>query len=233
MEILIGVVVVALVAAAFYYSYLAAKRRREALAQLAVELGWRFAPDKDSSHDDQFACFEVFRSGHSRVAYNTLYGSTTIDSQTYDAKMGDFSYQVTTSNGKTTSTTTYHFSYLILELPFRQHVPSLLIRREGMFDKLKGMFGFDDIDFESAEFSRRFYVKSDDKRFAYDVVDPRMMEFLLDSDPPIIDIENGFGLFCDGKRCWDPGQFRQALSWASQFFDSWPDHVKDSLSATQ
>ena len=37
----------------------------------------------------------------------------------------------------------------------------------------------DDIDFESAEFSTKFYVKNVDKKYAYDLIHPRMMEFLL------------------------------------------------------
>ena len=62
--------------------------------------------------------------------------------------------------------------------PFR-NVPDLLIRPEGFFDKVAGAFGFDDIDFESEEFSRAFFVKSSDKRFAYDVLHPRMLELLM------------------------------------------------------
>ena len=64
-------------------------------------------------------------------------------------------------SGKSTQTHTYRFSYLIAHVPFAG-VPALLNRREGMFDKIAGAFGFDDIDYESAEFSRRFQVKSAD-----------------------------------------------------------------------
>jgi hypothetical protein len=39
--------------------------------------------------------------------------------------------------------------------------------------------GIEDIDFESAEFSSKFCVKSPDRRWAYDVIHPRLMEFLL------------------------------------------------------
>ena len=81
----------------------------------------------------------------------------TIDERNYPAKMGDFVYKITTSTGKSTQTRTYRFSYLILHLPFG-NVPDLLIRREGMFDKLAGAFGFDDIDFESAVAEARRWV---------------------------------------------------------------------------
>src|SRR5688572_14601020 len=145
-------------------AHLANRKRQEELAALARELGWQFNPGKDKSHDEEYAHFEIFRRGHSRAAYNTLSGALVIDGRRYPAKMGDFTYQVTQHTGKSTSTQTYRFSYLIVHLPFGQ-VPALLIRREGIFDKLAGALGFDDIDFESAEFSKKFHVKSDDKRF--------------------------------------------------------------------
>ena len=142
--------------------------------------------------------------------------------------MGDFRYKITTHTGKSTQTRTYRFSYLILHLPF-DGVPDLLIRREGVLDKIAGAFGFDDIDFESAQFSRRFHVKSPDKRFAYDVIDPRMMEFLLAGDPGTIDIERGRCCVSDGRRRWSPQQYEANLEWISRFFDNWPDHVTAGL----
>jgi hypothetical protein len=51
-------------------------------------------------------------------------------------------------------------------------------------------FGYDDIDFESHEFSRKFCVRSKDKKFAYDVCHARMIEYLLANDDLNIEIEN-------------------------------------------
>ncbi len=223
--VIVGIVVVGAVA---YFSWLAEKKRREAMAALAAELGWRFDRTRDRSHDDEYAHFEIFRRGHSRAAYNTMWGELERQGRRWPAKMGDFTYKITTSTGKSTSTQTYRFSYLILHMPWSR-VPDLLIRREGMFDKIAGVLGFDDIDFESAEFSRRFHVSSPDKRFAYDVIDPRMMEFLLKGDPPTVDIENRRCCISDGRRRWEPVEFRQKLAWITEFLDHWPKHVLASL----
>ena len=84
--ILGGIALVVLVA---YLSYLAAKKRREEMQALADHLGWRFYPDKDSSHDDEYSHFEIFRKGHSRVAFNTLVGDLEIDGRRFPAKAGD------------------------------------------------------------------------------------------------------------------------------------------------
>lgn len=223
--VIAGIVLVGVVG---YFAWLVEKKRREALAALAAQLGFRFDPSRDRDHDDEYAHFEIFRRGHSRAAHNTLSGELEIDGRRWPAKMGDFTYKITQHSGKSTSTQTYRFSYLILHMPWPD-VPDLLIRREGMFDKIAGALGFDDIDFESAQFSRLFHVSSADKRFAYDVIDPRMMEFLLAGDPPTVDIENARCCISDGRRRWEPAEFRGRLAWITEFMDRWPEHVLATL----
>jgi hypothetical protein len=228
MEILVFIVVAILIAFGIYWSYQQQLRRRQELAALASRLGWSFDPDHDSGHDEQYAQFSIFQQGHSRYAYNTLRGTLETGDRAWPAQMGDYHYQITTSNGKTTTTRTYIFSYLLLHLPYGD-VPSLAIRREGVFDKLKGAFGFDDIDFESDEFSRRFHVKSGDKRFAYDVVHPRMMEYLLESEPPAVEIDQGSCCIHDRGETWTPDEFQSRLDWAREFFALWPRHITAQL----
>lgn len=227
-QVLLVVIVIAIIIVAVVLSHMAAKKRRQDLEALARELGWSFDPSRDSSHDQEYAHFEIFRRGHSRAAYNTLSGQLQIAERSYPAKMGDFTYKITRHTGKSTTTQTYRFSYLIVHVPF-SGVPDLLIRREGVLDKLAGAFGFDDIDFESAEFSKKFHVKSADKRFAYDVCHPRMMEFLLQGEPPAVDIEHGRCCVSDGTRRWEPQQFRGMLAWVQAFFSHWPQHVTHEL----
>jgi hypothetical protein len=75
----------------------------------------------------------------------------------------------------------------ILRLPAL--FPEITITREGLFSKIAQAFGYDDIDFESHEFSRKFCVRSKDKKFAYDICHTRMMEFLLENDDLNIEID--------------------------------------------
>ena len=105
----------------------------------------------------------------------------------------------------------------------------LLYLPGGVFDKVKGAFGFDDIDFESEEFSRRFWVQSSDKRFAYDVLHPRMMEFLLRELDSAIDLEGGAICVADGSSRWEPSSFRSQLDFVVKFCELWPRHLLADL----
>ena len=74
---------------------------------------------------------------------------------------------------------TYRFTCAIKNLSTRW--PHLLIRRESLLGGVRDALGFRDLQFESDEFNKRFYVKCDDPRFASAFVDARMMAWLLDS----------------------------------------------------
>ncbi|MGF1632555.1 MAG: hypothetical protein ACFCVE_01790 [Phycisphaerae bacterium] len=228
---LMVLIVIGMVGVFFLVAYLAwlqEKKRRQAMHALAGRLGFSFHPGDDYGHDELYSHFEIFRRGHGRKAFNTLRGDTEVDGRRYPVVMGDFRYKQTSGSGKNRRTTTYTLSYCILHLPFAG-VPSLLIRQEGFFDKIGGFLGFEDIDFESAEFSRRFFVSSSDKRFAYDVIEPRMMEYLMAGRPPTIDIEHGRCLLVNGTRRWEPHEFEGCLAFAAAFFERWPEHVTRRL----
>ncbi|HED53682.1 MAG TPA: hypothetical protein ENJ00_05715 [Phycisphaerales bacterium] len=202
--------------------------REEALGRLADRIAFSFDPFPDPSHDERYRRFPIFRLGHSRQAYNTLAGQYTINNTPHPVKMGDYLYKVTSSNGKTTTTTTYRLSYLLVHLPYPM-IPDLFIRPENFFDKIGSALGFDDIDFESAEFSKKFLVKSSDKRFAYNVISPAMMEFLLASPRQTIDMRGGIICIVTGNRRWKPEEFPAKLEWTAKFIDLWPDFVLEDL----
>lgn len=212
--------IVALVVVAIVVGQRAAKKRREALSALAASLGMRFTPDSERDFDDWHP-HHAFRRGSSRAAYNRLEGGVEIGGTTFPATMGDYRYTV--QSGK--SSTTYRFSFLLMVPPWPD-IPDLHIRPEHWGDKLLGAIGFDDIDFESEEFSSAFMVKCPDKRFAYAVVHPRMMEYLMQVKGPTVEFKDGECLFMTGTSRWNPDEFRSRLAWAREFFGLWPDYLK-------
>jgi hypothetical protein len=200
------------------------RQRTQALAAWAQARGWSFDPSEDPGHDAEFPQFEVFQRGGRRRAENTVRGVATLAGRPFPIKCGD--YQYTVSTGK--SSTTYRFSYIILTLPF-PNVPGLDIRRENLLDKIAGAIGFQDINFESEQFSRAFFVKCPDKKFAYDVITPKMMDFLLGSDPPPIHISGGQVCLVDAPpRRWEPIDLDHHLAWADFFFGLWPAFLADT-----
>lgn len=230
-EAVLPLVLVALAGIALlaWYQWKVEQQRRTELAGLAASLGWSFDPSEDPDHDERFAQFEVFRRGHGRRAYNTLRGALEVQGRRFGVQAGDFTYKITSGSGKNRSTTTYRISYLIVQLPWDP--PALVIRSENVLDRLAGFLGFEDIDFESEEFSRRFHVTCKDRKFAYDLVDPAMMELLLDLKPPVINVEAGHACFCDDRGRWDPPTFRARIEFATTFLARWPRHLLQRLEA--
>ena len=225
--IFVAFAIVAIVAG--YFSYQAQQKRIIELSQFAATRGWQFDTAKDRSHDARYEHFSLFTQGNDRYAYNTIRGALAVEGQHWPVQLGDYHFTTKQSNGKSTTTVTHALSYVLLETP-HLGLPDLFIRREGFFDKVASVLGFDDIDFESAEFSDRFIVKSRDKRFAYDVLHPRMMEFMLDGAPPTIDFRRGQCCMHLGEKCWSRSEFEAVLAWVVEFFSRWPRHVTTSLS---
>jgi hypothetical protein len=224
--VILFVLFAAVAAVAIVFAAKAAAKRRQALAALAAEMGFDFDPaagEPEAPH----RLFAPFTRGHSRRMLNTMRGRSEIGGRPYPCTMGDFEYKVTHSNGKSTTTTTHRFSYILLRLPC-PGTPGLTIRQEHLLDKIAGAVGFDDIDFESERFSRRFFVKSTDKKFAYDVVHPAMMEWLL-ANPGAVLLDSGWCCATDGSGPWEPPEFRRQLAWLRGFFGLWPDFVLQDL----
>lgn len=205
------------------------KERTDAMGLLAQRMRWVFAGRaKDHGFDGRYGQFACFQRGHSRYAHNQLRGMMTVWGREVEAQAGDFHYKITRRNGKTTSTTTYRFSYFLVKLPWGARVPSLALRTEGFMDKLAGAIGFEDIDFESAEFSRRYHVRSSDRKFAFDVLHPRMIDWMLEAEPPAFEVTGGVLLLVSGGERWEPGEFQRMAGWAEAFLGRWPEYaVKD------
>lgn len=180
MEPLIIVGVIALIVVLLVLGYISARKRREAMAAVAARLGLRFQPRKDRGLARQYRFLDKLRQGSNRYAFNILSGSY----QGQEVMLFDYHYQ--TGSGKNTHH--HYFSFFIMHLSIT--LPELVIDKEGFFSKVAQAFGYDDIDFESHEFSRKFCVRSKDKKFAYDVCNARMIEYLLSNSDLSIEIED-------------------------------------------
>lgn len=157
-----------IVVVGFVIAHLAAEKRRKDLAELAERAGLFFSAYTDDVHSIYYG-FTPFGSGSGRRSTNLLHG------QRGEVRWQIFDYRYTTGSGKNRKT--HHYGIAAAHVPLR--LKRLAIRPEGWFDKIASMVGFDDINFESEEFSRQYHVSCSVRKFAYDLIHPQMIEFLL------------------------------------------------------
>jgi Protein of unknown function (DUF3137) len=178
------IIVALLVIGGIIYSAIAARKRRQELFALATRLGLNFSLDNDYGLAERFEFLDKLAQGSNRYASNVLSGNY----RENPVLAFDYHYETYSTDSKGTRQTHHHyFSFFILLLPLS--FPELKITREGLLSKIAQALGYEDIDFESAEFSRAFCVRSKDRKFAYDVCNPQMMEYLLGNRDLSIEIE--------------------------------------------
>ena len=219
--VLIVVVIIVIAIAAIAWSIIAARKRREAMAGLAQSLGLRFNASKDFSFDERYHFIKKLCQGSQRYAFNIIDGSY----KDHLVAAFDYHYETySTDSDGNRSTQHHYFSFFILH--FDANFPELIITREGWTSKVAQFFGYDDIDFESAEFSRKFCVRSTDKKFAYDVCHARAIEFLLANDDLNIEIDQ-YCLTMFFSRRLSPEQIVYNLDRMVHFRELIPDYVME------
>jgi hypothetical protein len=168
---LIAVVVGVLVVAVLVFQHLAHKKKVAEFTAYANQRGWRYA-ERDNSLVDRFDG-SPFGAGHGRRAQHVLRGRH----RDRDVLAFEYMYKETTGSGDDRKTETYYFTVVALATPASR--PRLEITREGLGRKLLGFVGIRDLQLESEEFNKTFHIRTEDDRFAYDVLHPRMMEWML------------------------------------------------------
>jgi len=238
--------VVALIIVLGYFGYLAEKKRREGLAALAARLGFAFDPAKHNGAPHWGDPFELFRRGHRYGTKNHLRGAwdglAAPESQLQPdlgrvevpADVFDYTYYTESRDSK--GRTSRHYStrtVLAIELP--QSFPGITIKPDSALREFFEFIGGADIDFESDEFNKRFYVWSDERKFAYDVVHARMMEFLLRTREAMRDLHLqivGPRAIFFRERTLDAAGIEQLMQFAAEFYAQVPEYVKKDYTVT-
>ena len=181
----IFLLVIVLIAIGAIYNSIQARKRQEGLIELSRRLNLSFDASEHYTFADAYSFLKELDKGDNRYATNIISG---IYRQNQVVAF-DYHYETQSTDGKGHTQTQHHWlSFLILTLPAM--FPDLTIRREGFFTKIAEVFGYQAIKFESAEFSKTFCVRSPDKKFAYDVCNATMIEYLLANKDLSVEIEN-------------------------------------------
>ena len=213
--IMIVVVIVVGIIGAMYE-----RRRRETLSQWASENGLRFDASRYRDLEQRFPDFHPLHQGSNRYAYNVISG----DWRGREVLAFDYHYETYSSSRKGGRRTNHHyFSAVIVRTKFP--VQPLVIRSRSFFDSIASFFGFEDISFESAEFNKAFTVKAPNRRWAFDVLHTRAMQFLLDKPRFSIEFDHHHGIAWRDRR-FQPHEFEHAVTVIEGLLDQLPDYVR-------
>lgn len=163
--------------------------RRKEMALLAAKLSLPIVVGRDERLAAKYVFLDrlgpVADGGASSYALNVIAGSYE------DRNITVFDYRYKSGNSVWFWAPSWnrpkYLSFVIVKL--EKAFPELTIAREGFFSKMGQAIGFDDIDFESNEFSENFVVRSKDKKFAYDFCNAKMIDYLLDRSVAAIEVE--------------------------------------------
>lgn len=212
MAVLYFVVIAAVIAAAYHFGHQAKQNRRAALLAVATKAGLQF------SNVDPFGLvnlpFDVFGKGDRRGVENVIYGAR----DGVNVWLFDYWYRV--QSGR--SSTYYRFTCAISEIP--ADCPHLTLHREGFLSHLADHLGSPDISFESDEFNRAFEVHCSDEKFAFALIDGRMMEWLMQAAREV-HLETGGPLVVITMNQLMPEYWPSLLEWEQDFRGLVPNAV--------
>lgn len=204
-----------------WFGYVQAKKRRELLQQFAASQGWTWT-ERDDSWSERFDD-RPFDQGDNREARNVLQG------RWRDRPMVafDYSYETHSTDSKGHRTTsTHHYSFCALGLPV--WVPRTELVPESVFGRIGTALGMKDLELESEDFNRRYRVRADNPKFAYDVLSPRTMEGLLARPALNIRLSGTDAVSWDDGR-HEPAELLARLDALTAVIDGIPEFVWSDL----
>jgi hypothetical protein len=179
-EMLVFALFVIITGAAAVFGILQQRKRREHLFAWARENGWTL---EQARRNNTAYPFSLFTHGHSRYSCNharrSLEGLIDGMDTPAEADLFEYHYAITTSDGKSSSTT--HFYYSCLALRCGVLLGEVSIRDEHIGDKLVAALGRNDIDFEDPDFSKRFYVTAPQRVEAFNLINHAVMRYMVQS----------------------------------------------------
>lgn len=145
------------------------QRRSAWLWSFASGRGWSFAENEPGLV--RLSAHAPFGLGHSRSATDVIRG--VIDG----APFVSFTYTYRTGDSSENSEVTYTAMVTCVRTPPSPNM--LVVTPEGALSGLKEAMGLGDLKLESEDFNRRFHIRTNNNRLAYDVLNPSTMHRML------------------------------------------------------
>ena len=217
----------ALICLIVYLSYFlhSPTKRTDELSAWCRSQGLNYYPSQEFDVSQRCAPFLCLTTGHNRYAYNFMIGRLA----GHDIYAFDYHFE-TYSIENRSHEKAYKFSAVVVEtdLPLKP----LLIRPKYFLDKLAHSIGFQDIDLESIAFNDKFYVKSPDRSWAFDILNQKVMEFMLTSPSYYLEF-CGSQILAYNESIFTTTEFEEALKFITGIIDRMPSYLIREISNTK
>lgn len=128
-------------------------------------------PSVTCPHPAEFVpFFDMFDRGHSRYLRPAIVGN---DHRGF--KWFLFDYRYTTGSGKNQAT----HSHSVIIVKTNLLLPTMSMTKEHFLNTVGKMLGAHELQVESEEFNRRYYIKTSDSKMSLDLLHPQMIEAML------------------------------------------------------
>lgn len=205
--VLFPIIFVLVAAGAFYYEH----HRKQKIQAFAASRQLTYA-----ARDDRWAHLDTgypHGQGRSHRAKHVMTG------RHRGRPIVIFEHEWKTGSGKDTQT--HQVRKTLMGLP--KGLPRLELRPEGILGRAARRMGMRDIELESDDFNRQYKV-SGDRRFAYDVLHPRFMEWMLGRQAPGFTIHGHYiALYGQGKI--DLEKVDHEVAYLDEIIDQLPRYV--------
>lgn len=161
---------IAIMAFIVFGCWLASKKRTEGFKGAAEQLKLPFYPKGDDLLIGRLNQFHLFSKGRSKKIINMLHGESN------GVELAIFDYRYTVGHGKHTRT---HYQTAIFFCSPMLSLTPFEMRPETVFHKVAGLFGHQDIDFEShPRFSRKYLLRGEDEPRVRELFTPAVLSFV-------------------------------------------------------
>ena len=168
------------------WSRLKTQAREDQIPVMAAAKGLHYAEDDPFS--SKVLAFDLFHRGDGSRLEHVVWSDQDVGNVTNgaegapktQARVFDFGWYKIHHNRDGGTYEEWHWSSCALAQPDGSW-PPMQIQHRRMVDKALELVGGDPIHFESEEFNDTFHVTCADRRFASALIDPQMMQFLLET----------------------------------------------------
>ena len=169
------------------------RKRTEELEYLATSMNYAFEPIGNLESLRAAGELPLFKHGHSRRARNVMTPRAGVEGPMV------LDYQYTTGSGKNQHTSVQSIALFQRGGP---SMPDLVLAPENVFHKVGQLFGYKDIDFDSApEFSAHYLLRGPDEAAIRSAFFPETLSFFAEHAGWTVEVQSGtVAVYRAGKR---------------------------------